>query len=141
MNNNPLKQYFRRPAIYLKLPSEGKYYPVDAIDLPENKELDIWKSTQNALDLVVGLLNKWDEKVADKNFAMNVDMDKPREERVKEFKKVKTKLGKFKVKDIKSDSPATAKAELKGSKNSIFVEVQMSPEKDNKIQKITFMKK
>ena len=31
--------------------------------------------------------NKWDEKVADKNFAMNVDMDKPREERVKEFKK------------------------------------------------------
>ena len=112
---------------------------VDA--LPENKELDIWKSTQNALDLVVGLLNKWDEKVADKNFAMNVDMDKPREERVKEFKKVKTKLGKFKVKDIKSDSPATAKAELKGSKNSIFVEVQMSPEKDNKIQKITFMKK
>ena len=66
---------------------------------------------------------------------------KPREERVKEFKKVKTKLGKFKVKDIKSDSPATAKAELKGSKNSIFVEVQMSPEKDNRIQKITFMKK
>ena len=38
-------------------------------------------------------------------------------------------------------SPATAKAELKGSKNSIFVEVQMSPGKDNKIQKITFTKK
>ncbi|MCX6457499.1 MAG: serine hydrolase [Actinobacteria bacterium] len=109
--------------------------------LPENIELDIWKSTQNAVETVVGLLNQWDEKVADKNFAMNVDMDKPRQDRVKEFKKVKAKLGKFKVKDVKSDSPATAKAELKGSKNSIFVEVQMSPEKDNKIQKITFMKK
>lgn len=45
MNNNPLKQYFRRPAIYLKLPSEGKYYPVDAIDLPENKELPVYPMT------------------------------------------------------------------------------------------------
>jgi hypothetical protein len=114
---------------------------VEVNALPENKELDIWKSTQKALETVVGLLNKWDENIADKNFAMNVDMDKPRADRIKEFQKVKAKLGKFKVKDIKSDSPATAKAELKGSKSSIFVEVQMSPEKDNRIQKITFMKK
>lgn len=45
MNNNPLKQYFRRPAIYLKLPSEGKYYPIDAIDLPDNKELPVYPMT------------------------------------------------------------------------------------------------
>ena len=114
---------------------------VEVKALPATKELDIWKSTQKAVETVVRLLNKWDENIADKNFAMNVDMDKPREDREKEFKKVNTKLGKFKIKDIKSDSPATAKAELKGSKGSIFVEVQMSPEKDNKIQKITFMKK
>lgn len=114
---------------------------VEVNALPENKELDIWKSTQKAVEIVVGLLNQWDDKVADKNFAMNVDMDKPREERVNEFKKIKAKLGKFKVNDIKSDSPATAKAKLKGSKSSIFVEVQMSPEKENRIQKITFMKK
>ena len=114
---------------------------VEVKALPATKELDIWNSTQKAVETVVRLLNKWDENIADKNFAMNVDMDKPREDREKEFKKVNTKLGKFKVKDIKSDSPATAKAELKGSKGSIFVEVQMSPEKDNKIQKITFMKK
>jgi CubicO group peptidase (beta-lactamase class C family) len=114
---------------------------VEVNALPENKELDIWKSTQKAVETVVGLLNKWDENIADKNFSMNVDMDKPRADRIKEFQKVKAKLGKFKVKDIKSDSPATAKAELKGSKSSIFVEVQMSPEKDNRIQKITFMKK
>ena len=114
---------------------------VEVNALPATKELDIWESTQKAVETVVRLLNKWDENNADKNFAMNVDMDKPREDREKEFKKVNTKLGKFKIKDIKSDSPATAKAELKGSKGSIFVEVQMSPEKDNKIQKITFMKK
>lgn len=45
MNNNPLKQYFRRPAIYLKLPSEGKFYPHDAIDLPDNKELPVYPMT------------------------------------------------------------------------------------------------
>lgn len=45
MNNNPLKQYFRRPAIYLKLPSEGKFYPQNAIDLPDNKELPIYPMT------------------------------------------------------------------------------------------------
>jgi len=45
MNNNPLKQYFRRPAIYLKLPSEGKFYPENAIDLPENKELPVYPMT------------------------------------------------------------------------------------------------
>lgn len=45
MNNNPLKQYFRRPAIYLKLPSDGNFYPKDAIDLPENKEIPIYPMT------------------------------------------------------------------------------------------------
>jgi hypothetical protein len=45
MNTNPLKQYFRRPAIYIKLPSEGKYYPAGSIDLPENKELPVYPMT------------------------------------------------------------------------------------------------
>jgi len=31
MHTNPLKQYFRRPAIYLKLPSGGNFYPDGAI--------------------------------------------------------------------------------------------------------------
>ena len=42
---NPLKQYFRRPAIYLRLPSEGKFYSQGAIDLPENKEIPIYPMT------------------------------------------------------------------------------------------------
>ena len=45
MNTNPLKQYFRRPAIYVKLPSGGKYYPEGAIDLPDNKELPVYPMT------------------------------------------------------------------------------------------------
>ena len=45
MNTNPLKQYFRRPSIYLKLPSGGKYYPEGSIELPENNEVPIYPMT------------------------------------------------------------------------------------------------
>lgn len=45
IDNNPLKQYFRRPALYLKLPSGGQGYPEGAIDLPENGELPIYPMT------------------------------------------------------------------------------------------------
>ena len=106
-----------------------------------HKELNIWESTRKALDIATNLLNKWDENQANKYFAMNMDMDKPRKDRVSEFAKIKSKIGNFKIGKIESASPATAKAKLKGSKASIYVEVQMSPEKNNKIQKIIFSKK
>lgn len=43
--NNPLKQYFRQPAIYVSLPSQGKFYPEGALNLPENGELPIYPMT------------------------------------------------------------------------------------------------
>ena len=45
MNNNPLRQFFRRPSIYLKLPSGGAYYSSDVIDMPENGELPVYPMT------------------------------------------------------------------------------------------------
>ena len=45
MNNNPLKQYFRRPAVYIKLPSAGKGYPEGSLDIPENGELPVYPMT------------------------------------------------------------------------------------------------
>ena len=42
---NPLQSYFRRPALYLKLPSSGAGYPSTAIDLPDNGELPIYPMT------------------------------------------------------------------------------------------------
>ena len=42
---NPLSQYFRQPAIYIKLPSQGKYYPAGSIDMPENGELPVLPMT------------------------------------------------------------------------------------------------
>lgn len=45
LDNNPLKQYFRRPTVYIKLPSMGKYYMPGVVDLPDNKELPIYPMT------------------------------------------------------------------------------------------------
>ncbi len=43
--NNPLKQYFRRPAIYIKLPSEGKYYTSDVLTTQEINEIPVYPMT------------------------------------------------------------------------------------------------
>ena len=43
--SNPLKQYFRRPALYLSLPSRGEFYPAGALDMPENGELPVYPMT------------------------------------------------------------------------------------------------
>ena len=45
MDNNPLRQYFRRPAVYMKLPSGGAGYPEGTLDLPDNGELPIYPMT------------------------------------------------------------------------------------------------
>jgi hypothetical protein len=42
---NPLSQYFRQPSIYIKLPSQGKYYPPGTLALPENGEVAVLAMT------------------------------------------------------------------------------------------------
>jgi hypothetical protein len=43
--NNPLKQYFRRPSIYLKLPSGGVGYPPGTLNKTETGELPVLPMT------------------------------------------------------------------------------------------------
>lgn len=45
MQNNPLKQFFRRPAVYLKLPSQGKNYEPNTLQIPENGEFPVYPMT------------------------------------------------------------------------------------------------
>ena len=42
---NPLSQYFRQPAIYIKLPSQGSYYPNGTLEMPPNGELPVLPMT------------------------------------------------------------------------------------------------
>lgn len=44
-SSNPLAQYFRQPAIYLRLPSQGSFYPKDALELTPTGELPVYPMT------------------------------------------------------------------------------------------------
>lgn len=44
-SNNPLKQYFRQPSIYIRLPSQGQFYPEGALTMPPNMELPVLPMT------------------------------------------------------------------------------------------------
>ena len=45
MADNPLKSYFRRPSIYIKLPSGGNFWPPGTVEMPENQELAVYPMT------------------------------------------------------------------------------------------------
>jgi hypothetical protein len=44
-SNNPLKQYFRQPSIYIRLPSNGQYWESNALSMPENHEVPVYPMT------------------------------------------------------------------------------------------------
>lgn len=45
IENNPLKQYFRRPVLYFRLPSLGTHYEAGVVDIPDNLELPVYPMT------------------------------------------------------------------------------------------------
>lgn len=42
---NPLRAFFRQPAIYIRLPSDGQYWPPGTLDMPANHELPVLPMT------------------------------------------------------------------------------------------------
>lgn len=44
-NANPLLKHFRQPQLYIKLPSEGNFYPKGSIDIPVTKEFPVYAMT------------------------------------------------------------------------------------------------
>lgn len=87
MDNNPLKQYFRRPAVYLTLPSKGVGYPVGALELPPSGELPVYPMT--AIDeittrtpdalfngtAIVDLIKSCIPNIKDPWSVLNIDLD------------------------------------------------------------------
>ena len=44
-SNNPLKAFFRQPAIYIRLPSDGQFWAENSLALPENHEVPVFPMT------------------------------------------------------------------------------------------------
>lgn len=44
-NVNPLSQWMRQPKIYIRLPSDGNYWPEGSIDIPDNREFPVYSMT------------------------------------------------------------------------------------------------
>ena len=44
-NSNPLSGHFRQPAVFLKLPSEGRYWQSGSINMPANGEIGVMPMT------------------------------------------------------------------------------------------------
>ena len=44
-DSNPLAKHFRQPAIYIKLPSNGKFWPDNTLDLPLTGEIPVMPMT------------------------------------------------------------------------------------------------
>lgn len=42
---NPLAKYFRQPSIYMKLPSEGRFWGENSLELPVNGEIPVYPMT------------------------------------------------------------------------------------------------
>jgi T4 bacteriophage base plate protein len=47
MNQNPLKQYFRRPSIHVTIPTGGKHYSAQVLEVTETGQLPIYPMTAN----------------------------------------------------------------------------------------------
>lgn len=45
MDPNPLKKFFRQPAIYIRLPSKGKGWPQNTLVMPSNGEIPVFPMT------------------------------------------------------------------------------------------------
>lgn len=41
MGDNPLARYYRQPAIYLRLPSQGRFWKQGSLDMPPNGEIPV----------------------------------------------------------------------------------------------------
>lgn len=45
VSTNPLSKHFRQPQIYIKLPSQGRWYPAGTLEMPVTKELPVYAMT------------------------------------------------------------------------------------------------
>ena len=88
-------------------------------------------------DVAEGLLARWDDAIADESFAMNLDLDEPRDLRRAAVEKVASELGPFR-RDSERASTSWSTAHLcwwlRGERGWVEVEILVTPEAEPRLQ-------
>jgi serine-type D-Ala-D-Ala carboxypeptidase/endopeptidase len=92
--------------------------------------------------LAEGLLERWDDAVADRAFAMNMDLDEPRDARRAAAQRIAADLGPFRRDGTRpqvSLSPAHLEWWLRGDAGWVRLELLVSPEREARVQRLDLM--
>ena len=105
-------------------------------------ESDLWIETKSAMNAVEELLQSWDDQLADEWFAVNMDLDQPRNERITSIVAIfgnETTISRIPG-TLSSTTPAHAKWQISSDSGLVEIEILMSPTSPPKIQTLKVSK-
>lgn len=105
-------------------------------------ESKLWPETISAISAIEELLSTADNSIADEWFAVNMDLDQPRSERMAAITGLigqQSKVSRI-TESLKSTTPAHAKWQVSCSSGLVEIEILMSPTKPPRIQALKVAK-
>ena len=99
--------------------------------------IDLWPETSEAMDVCERLLVEWDDALADAWFSVNVDLDRPRDERRSMWQSAGAGVSDFARSAVTSQSPAHVRWTIVSEGVELDLELLMSPEPRPRIQVLT----
>jgi CubicO group peptidase (beta-lactamase class C family) len=114
----------------------------DHFDADSSVESGLWPETVEAMSAVEELLITADNSIADEWFAVNMDLDQPRSERMTALAGVVrtgTKLSRV-SENLKSTTPAHAKWQVASNAGHIEIEILLTPTRPPKVQTLKVAK-
>ncbi len=98
-----------------------------------------WPQTLAAKDAVNDLLQTWDDGLADRLFAANVDLDQPRPARLDQIARLRERIGQFRPASDRPDdsaSPAHLRWWLTGDQGTVSVQIRLAPLREPLVQQL-----
>ncbi len=111
-------------------------------DVAPRRRVVAMPSVASYRPIVERLLGRWDDEVANAAFAMNMDLDEPRELRRAAVAKIAEELGPFRADEarpVTSSSAADLAWWLRGTRGWVRISILVSPERSPRIQRMTIL--